>query len=168
LFCALPRRAIVATVRSRATIAIVVLFTAACTGDVNGAGSTSPIVDRETPPTSTTPSVSPAIASFDACVGSLQGICKNRALYLAGDRPHIVAEIQPHRPDMRAILLRRATDGAWQQIASVAVDDRGRMSWQWVTTDEDVRPHGAWAFRYRIPGHGQSDVVRVTIVAPDF
>jgi hypothetical protein len=106
--------------------------------------------------------------SFDACVGSLDGICKDRVLYLAGDRPHIVAEIRPYHSDMRAILLRRAPDGHWEQVASVVVNDRGRMSWQWVTTDDDVRPDGAWRFRYRIPGHGQSDIVRVTIIAPDF
>lgn len=105
--------------------------------------------------------------SFDACIGSAHGLCKDRALYLAGDRPHIIATIGSGSAGAIAGLWRRAPGGRWERVASVPVDASGHLGWQWVTTDEDARSHGAWSFLYRIPGRGRSDIVRVSIVAAD-
>jgi hypothetical protein len=148
-------------------IAILVLLAAACTGGVNEQGASTKSVDLQSRSQSATPPATPG-TSFNACVGRLDGICKHQVLVLAGDGQNIIAEIRPFSPGMRAILLRRADDGSWQRIASVAVNDRGRMSWEWVTTDQDVRGRRPWAFKYRIPGHGESDVVYVRVIAPPF
>jgi hypothetical protein len=149
-------------------LSTVVLLTASCTSG-DGATTTSQAGPTSTsivsPPSSST-AMSPA-SSFDACVGSFHGLCKNRAQYLAGDRPEIVAVIQPHPSEDRAMLWRRAPGGSWAQIASVKINGEGRMRWQLETSDADVHD-AAWSFQYRVPGRGESDVVRVEILTPDF
>ena len=56
---------------------------------------------------------------------------------------------------------------SWARVATITVNDRGRVSWKWVTADDDVLANGSWSFRYLVVGRGRSDVVRVRIVAPD-
>src|SRR5467141_2387837 len=88
--------------------------------------------------TAPSPAMAHRATSFDACVGSFYGVCKDHALYLAGDHPHVVAVVRPHHADGRAILWRRAPHRSWERVTSVAISDRGRMSWQWDTTLKDV------------------------------
>jgi hypothetical protein len=114
------------------------------------------------------PSAAHRATTFDACVGTFHGVCEDHASYLAGDHPHISAKIRPRHRDLRAVLWRRPPHRPWERIATVAINDRGRMSWQWDTSSDDVRPHRGWHFQYRLPGHGRSDIVRVRISAPDF
>ncbi len=110
--------------------------------------------------------VSPAIAhrtsSFDACIGRIDVVCRDRVAYLVGDHPRVAAEVRPRHSDRRAVVFRRPPHEDWERVTSVAIDERGRMSWTWDTGPGDARRR-PWRFRMRIPGHGQSDVVRIRI-----
>jgi hypothetical protein len=42
------------------------------------------------------------------------------------------------------------------------------MTWQWDTTRDDIRKR-PWRFQYRLPGHERtSDIVRITVLPPDY
>jgi hypothetical protein len=108
--------------------------------------------------------------SFDACIGSYPpgGICRNRSSYLVGDHPHIRAEIKPAHADLRATLWRRVPHDPWAKLRTAAINDRGRMVYAWTPRPGDARPHHDYRFRFVLPGHGMSDVVRLHIDKPDF
>lgn len=110
--------------------------------------------------------VSPAAAhrtsTFDACIGRIDVVCRDSAPFLVGDHPRIAAEVRPTHSRLRAEVLRRPPRGDWERVTSVAIHGGGRMSWTWDTEPSDARRR-PWRFTFRIPGHGQSDVVRIRV-----
>jgi len=110
----------------------------------------------------------PSQLGVDACIGSPSGLCRDHALYLAGDRPHIVAFVSTPAVGQRAVLWRRDGEGPWVRIASPVVSGRGTAAWQWETSSADVRNGSFWRFKYVIAGVGISDVVRLRIIEADF
>lgn len=113
--------------------------------------------------------VAPApLGSVDACIGMPSGLCRDRALYLAGDHPKIVAFISPSDAAQRAVLWRRDGSGPWVPIGSRVINDRGTAVWQWDTSSADVRKDSAWWFKYTVPGMGTSDIVRLRIITAPF
>jgi hypothetical protein len=108
------------------------------------------------------------LESIDACIGMPSAICRNRASYLVGDHPQIVAFVSPPDVAQRAVLWRRDGAGPWERIGSRMINDRGTAVWRWDTTSADARTDSAWWFKYTIGGTGASDVVRLRIIPPPF
>jgi hypothetical protein len=95
------------------------------------------------------------------------GLCRNETLYIAGDRPQIVATVRPADVADAMTLWRKDGEHPWERVTSVPVDENGRAAWRWETSDADIR-NAPWSYRYTIPDVGSSDVVRIRIIAPDF
>lgn len=55
----------------------------------------------------------------------------------------------------------------WERVARVTVSDEGRVHWAWVP-EQDIHNETSWKFRFTIPGHGRSDIVRVRVRSDDF
>ena len=107
------------------------------------------------------------VRSFDACVGGRGGSCLDRKDYLAGDHPHLFAEIRPRYPDLRADVWAKEPHRAWAKVDDVRISDEGHITWAWDTTLADVHPHKPWRFQFKLPGHGRSDIVRIRVFRPD-
>ncbi len=155
-----------AKVRNRGVgrhLALGLLTVAACTGHTQSNLSAPSPVETQ----AVTPSASLGLESFDACIGSVGGTCRDATTYLSGDRPHIVATLKPPGIANHAALWRSNGKGPWERIAVLAIHSDGHLSWQWETSSADVR-RAPWRFKYTIPSVGASDVVRLNIVAPDF
>ena len=104
--------------------------------------------------------------SFDACAAYRRhgGDCLDAASYVAGDRVSLRARVQPPHARQHAyvIFLRPGAD-EWRRGVSVGISATGRMHWSFRSApqDPDRKP---WRFRFRIPGHGKSDVVEVFLL----
>ena len=107
--------------------------------------------------------------SFDACIGNYppNGICKNTQDYLVGDHPTVRATVKPAHSNLRAALWRRAPHQPWVKVTTVAINDQGRMAFEWTPQPGDARPHHPYRFRFVIQGHGESDTVRLRVFDPD-
>ena len=111
--------------------------------------------------------------TFDACVKYRHHTdmrCSNRRLE-AGEGTHALlrATLVPRHAGAVAWVKRLEPHAdRWERVARVTVSDEGRVHWVWVPRDEDVRNNTSWRFRFKIPGHGRSDVVRVRVRSDDF
>ena len=113
------------------------------------------------------PALAHHVRSFDACVGGRGGPCVDRKDHLAGDHPRLHAEIRPRHADLRADVWTKEPHRAWGKVDDVRISDEGRITWAWETTLADAHPHKPWRFQFRLPGHGRSDIVRITVFRPD-
>ena len=108
--------------------------------------------------------------SFDACIGYYppEGLCRDTAEYLVGDHPHMRATIEPAHSDLRAALWRGVPHHPWAKLATVAINEQGRMAYEWTPQPGDARLYHPYRFRFVIHGHGSSDVVRLWVNNPPF
>ena len=123
--------------------------------------------------------LTPTVASshptttFDACVKYRYHTdmgCSNRRLE-AGEGTHALlrATLIPRHAGAVAWVKRLEPHAdRWERVVQVTVSDEGRVHWVWVPRDEDVRNNTSWRFRFKIPGHGRSDIVRVRVRSDDF
>lgn len=111
-----------------------------------------------------------SVRSFDACIGNYPpgGLCKNAQDYLVGDHPTIRATVKPAHSDLRAALWRRVPHQSWVKLKTVAINEQGRMAFEWTPQAGDARPHHPYRFRFVLHGHGRSDIVRLWVFDPDF
>jgi hypothetical protein len=105
--------------------------------------------------------------SFDSCAAYRRhgGYCGDTASYSAGDRVHLRARVRPTHQDHDANVhfLRPGAD-EWRRGVSVHITSTGRMRWSFRSSRFDADQTDPWRFRFRIPGHGRSDVATVFIL----
>ena len=122
--------------------------------------------------------LTPTVASshpttaFDACVTARGSLirCSNRRLE-AGDGTQVLlrAKLVPRHAGAVAWVKRLEPHAdRWERVAQVTVSEEGRVRWLWVPRDQDVHNNTSWRFRFKIPGHGRSDIVRVRVRSDDF
>jgi hypothetical protein len=107
---------------------------------------------------------------FDACVTSARRgqACRNAVVVLAGDSAFVKGRIRPRHAGQVASVRRLAPHASsWRQVGTALVHEKGGIRWQWVTLPGDAHPFTSWRFRFALPAHGWSDVVRVRVVPPD-
>ncbi len=64
----------------------------------------------------------------------------------------------------RAVVLRKLPGDRWRRVDAVEISAAGRMSWRWHTHRRDAVQDEPTLLRFRIPGHGQSDVVQAFVL----
>lgn len=122
--------------------------------------------------------LTPTVASshptttFDACVTYRHSDfrCSNRRVEAGdGTQVRLRAKLVPrHAGDVAWVKRLEPHADSWERVGQVTVSDEGRVHWLWVPTDQDVRNNTSWRFRFKIPGHGRSDIVRVRVRSDDF
>lgn len=118
--------------------------------------------------------VSPVPASghqtdvFDACAkeGRFGQPCRNQETVIGGDAVFLRAVLKPKHAGEAARVWRARPHATWTKIALTTVHPEGRIRWNWHTTVQDVHNFTSWRFRFVIPGHGQSDIVKVRVISP--
>lgn len=104
---------------------------------------------------------------FDSCASYQRrgGDCGDTASYLYGDRVYLRAKVRPPHAklDARVVFLRPGAD-RWRRGVTVPISDTGRMRWSFRSSRGDADQTEPWLFRFRIHGHGKSDVAEVFIL----
>ena len=110
--------------------------------------------------------------TFDACVTARGSLirCSNLRLEAGDGTPVLLrAKLVPRHAGAAAWVKRLQPHAdRWERIAQVIVSEEGRAHWLWIPGDEDVHNNTSWRFRFKIPGHGRSDIVRVRVRSDDF
>jgi hypothetical protein len=102
--------------------------------------------------------------AFDACLTRADvDICDDTFAYLFGDVVVLKATVSPVHGE--AVVQRKApgSDG-WENVDTVSINDAGRMKWRWHTHRRDADQETPYQLRFRIPGHGKSDVVEAFVL----
>ena len=103
---------------------------------------------------------------FDSCAAHRRhgGDCTDTATFRVGDPVFLRAKVlPPHgRQEARVVFLRPGAD-RWRGGVTVPISDGGRMRWAFRTSSTEVGAE-PWLFRFRIRGHGRSDVTEVLIL----
>jgi hypothetical protein len=113
------------------------------------------------------PALAHPTTSFDSCAAyrGHGGYCGDSASYTYGDRVFLRASVVPAHADLHAwvVFLRPGADD-WRRGVSVEISERGRMRWSFRSARSDADQAEPWRFRFRIGGHGASDVATVFIL----
>lgn len=113
----------------------------------------------------------PAIAnvpdSFTACIGPVQATyCSSGDTYQVGDALWLRGKVRPSHAGMTAlVLMKEPGSDTWEQVGSDAVADTGKLRWTWRSDASDSSPD-FYRFRWKIPGHGLSEIVKVRVIVP--
>jgi len=101
---------------------------------------------------------------FDACLTRADvDICDDTFSYLFGDIVILKATVAPTHDE--AVVQRKAPGSdRWENVGTVSINDAGRMKWRWHTHRRDADQQHPCRFRFRIPGHGTSDVVEAFVL----
>ena len=105
--------------------------------------------------------------SFDSCAAYRRhgGYCGDTASYVYGDRIHLRARVDPPHSRLEAnVVFLRPGSEEWRRGVSVPISDTGRMRWSFTSERGDADQAEPWRFRFRIRGHGKSDVAEVFIL----
>lgn len=113
---------------------------------------------------------SPAVASahptdeFDACLTSPStDLCDDIFSYLVGDTVVLRGYVSPDH-SYALVLVRPPRTDRWQRWGRVAISDEGWMVFRWHTHRHDGDQLRPYRMKLRIPGHGESDVVRAYVL----
>ncbi len=106
---------------------------------------------------------------FDACAAQREygPPCSDTEHYLAGDWVYLRTYLKP-RHSGKVVLVWRREPGSgrgWERVGSDRVNRNGISRWVWDTSRDDAKGDAAYRFRFSLPRHGTSDVVRVWVVA---
>lgn len=120
-----------------------------------------------------TAALSHPTTTFDACVKYRYHTdmrCSNRRLEAGeGTSALLRATLIPRHAGAVAWVKRLEPHAErWERVAQVTVSEEGRVHWVWIPGDEDVHNNTSWRFRFKIPGHARSDIVRVRVRSDDF
>jgi hypothetical protein len=113
-------------------------------------------------------------AEFDACVKPYRPPvfwpCDNKfEVRGAGVRFVVRAEILPHHVGRLArVWLSRPRSESWTKVRTLPVRPGGRLHWYWTPDENDIYNYTPWRFRFTVPRHGRSDIVRVLVRSADF
>jgi hypothetical protein len=103
--------------------------------------------------------------SFDSCAAYRRHgrPCLDSATYDVGDRVFLRGRVDPPHANHRAYVnYLRPGAVKWRRGVSVPISESGRMRWSFRSESGDASAD-AWHFRFRIVGHGKSDVTEVFI-----
>ncbi len=115
---------------------------------------------------STVPAVAGAhpTEQFDACLTrSDVDFCDDIFSYLIGDTVVLRGTVSPDHAYALVLVKAPHTD-RWERWERVAISDEGLMTFRWHTHRPDGNQRRPYQMRFRIPGHGQSDVVRAFVL----
>jgi hypothetical protein len=105
--------------------------------------------------------------SFDSCAAYRRhgGYCGDTASYVFGDRVFLRGRVSPSHTRFEAhVVFLRPGAAEWRRGVSLPISDTGRMRWSFRSEEGDADQTEPWRFRFRIPGHGVSDVAEVYIL----
>lgn len=112
------------------------------------------------------------ITRFDACgkpSGSEGERCAWKAEVGEGVRVVVRAELGPPHVGASIWVLRlRPHADRWVRVAQIRVLDGGNARWYWTPKERHIHNYTAWRFRFKIPGHGRSDIARVLVRSDEF
>ncbi len=103
-------------------------------------------------------------ADIDACLTRADvGICDDTFSYLYGDTVILKGRVSPRHDE--AVVQRKAPGAdRWERVGTVSISDAGKMRWRWRTRRADAVQDAPYLLRFKIPGHGRSDVVEAFIL----
>lgn len=112
----------------------------------------------------------PAVAAahptdrFDACLTRADvDFCEDIFSYLYGDTVILKGTVSPTHDE--AVVLRKAPDAdRWERVDTVSITEAGRMKWRWRTSRADAVQDEPYLLRFKVPGHGKSDVVQAYVL----
>lgn len=103
--------------------------------------------------------------SFIACVGPVQSeYCSSGDTYLAGDDLWFKGKVKPaHAGKTATAQMKEPGDDTWTDVATDTISAAGKMRWTWRTdaTDANTSPY---RLRWKVAGHGNSDVATVLLI----
>ncbi len=102
--------------------------------------------------------------TFDACLTFAdRDECEDSFAYLYGDVVVMKATVSPVHDE---VVVQRKAPGAdrWENVEAVSINDAGRMKWRWHTHRPDADQLHPYRLRFRIPGHGTTDVVEAFVL----
>lgn len=101
---------------------------------------------------------------FDACLTSPSAdFCDDIFSYLIGDTVVLRGTVSPDHA-YALVLVRPPRTDRWQRWGRVAVSDDGSMVFRWHTHRHDGDQLRPYRMKFRILGHGESDVVRAYVL----
>jgi hypothetical protein len=62
------------------------------------------------------------------------------------------------------VLMKAPGEDRFVREDTVAISDAGRMKWRWQTRRRDAVQDEPYLLRFKIPGHGKSDVVEAFVL----
>ena len=112
------------------------------------------------------------IDRFDACAKA-RGVedvrCTGKIEVGKGVEVVIRAEIAPPHARTSAWVLRlRPHADRWERVALVGISKAGAIRWFWTPREQHIHNYTAWRFRFKVPRHVRSDVVRVLVRSDEF
>jgi hypothetical protein len=100
---------------------------------------------------------------FDACLTSPSAdVCDDIFSYLIGDTVVLRGSVSPDHA-YALVLVRPPGTDRWQRWGRVPIDE-GQMVFRWHTHRHDGDQLHPYRMMFRIPGHGESDVVRAYVL----
>lgn len=140
--------------------------------DVQVKKATILIVILATAQTWQAPAKAHPISRFDAC-GKPRGVeevrCAGKTEVGKGVPVAIRAEIAPpHIGAMAWVLRLQPHADRWERVAVARVSRVGAVRWYWTPRERDIHNYTAWRFRFKIPAHGRSNIVRVLVRSDEF
>lgn len=101
---------------------------------------------------------------FDACLTrSDVDFCDDTFSYVFGDTVMLKGTVSPAHAEA-VVLMKAPGEDRFHREDSVAISDAGRMKWRWETRRRDAVQDEPYLLRFKIPGHGKSDVVEAFVL----
>jgi hypothetical protein len=101
---------------------------------------------------------------FDACLTAPSAdLCDDIFSYLVGDTVVLRGTVVPGHAHA-LVLVRPPRTDRWQRWGRVPISDEGTMVIRWHTHRHDGDQLRPYRMKFRIPGHGMSDVVRAYVL----
>ena len=101
---------------------------------------------------------------FDACLTrSDVDFCDDTFSYIFGDTVILKGTVSPVHGEA-VVLMKAPGEDRFRREDAVAVSDAGRMKWRWQTRRRDAVQDEPYLLRFKIPGHGKSDVVEAFVL----
>lgn len=102
--------------------------------------------------------------AFDACLTrSGTDICDDTFSYVFGDTVILKGTVSPVHEEA-FVVMKAPGDDRFRREDTVSISDAGRMKWRWHTRRGDAVQDEPYLLRFKIPGHGRSDVVEAFVL----
>lgn len=103
-------------------------------------------------------------AEIDACLTRADAdFCEDTFSYVFGDTVILEGTVSP-RHDRALALLKAPGADRWERFGWATVSDSGSVRVRWRTHRRDAVQDAPYLLRWRIPGHGKSDVVEAFVL----
>ena len=101
---------------------------------------------------------------FDACLTrSDVDFCDDTFSYVFGDTVILKGTVSPAHAEA-VVLMKAPGEDRFVREDTVAISDAGRMKWRWQTRRRDAVQDEPYLLRFKVPGHGKSDVVEAFVL----